>query len=132
MPADIAERPDAIVVTARDDHRGDADVDGERIAGLGHVGRDANEQPLASEEDLEIGLEHVLPQIEVRRQHVPRPARSDELPDRWPFLRRRRTIQDGRHVEPDPAREVVSRRPDEAMNRRCPDHRQRHLPAVLA
>ena len=120
VAADVVERPDDLVVAPDEDHRGVADVDRERVAGLGHVGGDADEQPLAPEQDLEVDLEHVLPQVEVRRQHVPRPTCPDELADRRPFLRQRRTIQDGGHGEPDPMQEVASQGSTTSMNPRPP------------
>jgi hypothetical protein len=120
VTADIVERPDDLIVAPDEDHRGVADVDRERVAGLGHVGGDADEQPLAPEQHLEVDLEHVLPQVEVRRQHVPRPTCPNELADRRLFLRQRRTIQDGCHDEPDLTQEVASLGLSNAINFAAP------------
>ncbi len=54
MAADIVEGADSIVVVADDGDRGLADVDDHDVTGLRHIGLDADIDPVAPEDDLQI------------------------------------------------------------------------------
>jgi hypothetical protein len=67
-----------LVVVAHDHHRGRADVDGDEVAGLGHLGRGGHEEPVLREDRRHVQVEDVLARVERRFQAVAGCAAVDE------------------------------------------------------
>jgi hypothetical protein len=88
VAADVVEGADLVVVVAHDRHRGLADIDDHHVAGLRHVGLDADIDPVPPEDDLHVGLEDLGAEIERRRQGVAGATLTQEALQR-----------SGRHVE---------------------------------
>ena len=70
VAADIVEGADLVVVVAHDRDRGLADLDDHDVAGLRHVGLDADIDPVPAEDDLHVGLEHLGAEVERGREGV--------------------------------------------------------------
>jgi hypothetical protein len=78
VATDIVVGADRHRVVAHDHDRGPADVDHHAVAGLGHVGLDADMDPVPPEDDLEVALEDLLARVERRFQAVAGLAAADQ------------------------------------------------------
>ena len=70
MAADIVKGADLAIVVAQNGDRIGADIDDHHVARLRHVRLDADEQPMAAENDLHIGLEDRRIRVERRLERM--------------------------------------------------------------
>ncbi len=79
MTADIVKGADLHVFAADEQHRSRPDIDGHAIAGLRHVGLDADIDPMPAEYQAEIEVEDLAAEIEWCFQRVTRLAAPDQF-----------------------------------------------------
>ena len=78
VPADVVVSADVLIVIADDDDRIVADVDGDEIAGLWHLGGCCCEDPRRGEHGVDVAAEELLGEVERGIQTVPGPTLVDE------------------------------------------------------
>lgn len=95
MAADVVEGADLVVVVADDGDRGPADIDDHDVAGLRHVGLDADIDPVPAEDGFHVGLEDLGAEIEGGRKGVAAAALAQEA-----LQRSRRHVEHGGLAKP--------------------------------